>query len=236
MKTSVMPELIVALDVPDGEEALALVDRLGERQEFYKVGLELFTRWGPTAVRELCRRDKRVFLDLKLHDIPNTVSGAVRAAAALGVDLLTVHASGGPRMIEAAARASAREDGPRIVAVTVLTSLDEEELEAVRGRAPDSVQDDVLRLATLAVEAGADGVVASAREAALLRTHLGPDALLVTPGLRLAGGADHDQARVTTPGEAVRAGADHLVVGRSIIGDPDPSGALQRVRSDMEAA
>lgn len=236
MRTSVMAELIVALDLPDGPRALELVDRLGEAQEFYKVGLELFTGWGPRAVRELRRREKRVFLDLKLHDIPNTVARAVDAAAALEVELLTVHAAGGPRMIEAAARATEAAGGPRIVAVTVLTSMGSSELGAVWGAPPASVEEQVLRMARMARAAGADGVVASGREATLLRRRLDPEALLVTPGIRLAGAATHDQTRVTTPREAVRAGANHLVVGRTVTRDLDPSEALLRVRSDMEAA
>lgn len=231
-----MAELIVALDVPDEDRALGLVDRLGEGADFYKVGLELFTRWGPAAVAGLRDRSKRVFLDLKLHDIPNTVAGAVRAAAALGADLLSVHASGGPRMLEAAVRAAEESNGPRIVAVTILTSLEVEELGVIRGHRLESVQDEVLRLAVLAFDAGVHGVVASPREAALLRSRLGPEAILVTPGIRLVGGTTHDQARVATPADAVRAGADHLVVGRAVTADPDPTEALRRVRADMEAA
>jgi orotidine-5'-phosphate decarboxylase len=229
-------ELIVALDVPDRDRALAVVDRLGEGADFYKVGLELFTRWGPAGVRELRERGKRVFLDLKLHDIPNTVAGAVRSAAALGADLLTVHAAGGSEMVAAAAEASAASAGPRILAVTVLTSMESEGLEAVWGREVTSTLDEVLRLAAMACDAGAQGVVASPREAAALRARLGSGRLIVTPGIRMAGGEVHDQVRVATPREAVRAGADHLVLGRAVTAAGDPSGALARVRREMEAA
>ena len=233
-----MAQLIIALDAPDRDRALALVDRLGSGAEYYKVGLELFSQWGPEAVTTLRGRGKRIFLDLKLHDIPNTVAGAVRSAAALGVDLLTVHAAGGPRMMEAAVKAGreAGPDGPRLLAVTLLTSMDTREVEEVWGRQVDATGDEVVRLARLAREAGVDGVVASPLEARALREALGTDAILVTPGIRLAGGRSHDQRRVSTPEAAIRAGADHLVVGRAVTADPDPEAALVRVRRSMEAA
>lgn len=232
-----MAELIVALDVPDRRRALELVDCLGDEVGFYKVGLELFSRWGPEAVGELRGRGKRVFLDLKLLDIPNTVSRAVRVVRELGADLLTVHATGGVRMLEAAAQAAGPEnEGIRILAVTLLTSLDPGEVETVWGRQVSDTETEVIRLARLAQEAGISGVVASAMEAEPLRRALGSRALIVTPGIRLTGGDRHDQVRVATPAEAVRAGADYLVVGRPIIGHPDPRGSAARVRTAMGAA
>lgn len=229
-------EVIVALDVPGPAEALDLVDRLGEEASFYKVGLELYTRWGPEAVRTLRDRGKQVFLDLKLHDIPNTVGSAVRAAAAHGVDLLTVHSAGGTRMLEVAARASREEDGPALLAVTILTSMETRELSTVWGRDVTSTQSEVLRLAQLSQDAGVDGVIASAREAGALRRRLGPDALIVTPGIRPKGADAHDQSRVSTPAEAVRGGATHLVVGRPVTQAPDPREALRGILEEVEAA
>ena len=225
-----MSEVIIALDVPSQREALALVDALGDEADYYKVGLELYTSEGPGVVRALKGRGKRVFLDLKLHDIPNTVGRAVTSAVSLGADLLTVHATGGAAMLGAAAEAAG--DDLRIVAVTLLTSLTSQEVADVWGRPVEAVDAEVIRLAGHAVQAGVHGVVASAREAAGLRERLGPEALVVTPGIRLAGGASHDQARVSTPGDAVRAGASHLVVGRAVTGAPDPVAALCAVLAD----
>lgn len=228
-----MAELILPLDQPSQRQALALVDALGERVTYYKVGLELFTREGPGVVRALHGRRKRVFLDLKLHDIPNTVAGAVRAAVELEVALLTVHAGGGRAMLEAAAEAAS---GPlRLVAVTVLTSLSGDGLGETWGRSIDDVEAEVSRLAGLAIDSGIHGVVSSAHEAAGLRNALGPDAVLVTPGIRLPGGEAHDQRRVATPDAAVREGADFLVVGRAITAASDPQAALTRVLDLMEA-
>ena len=228
------PKVAVALDFPDRDRALALVDHLEGGARLFKVGLELFTRAGSRVVADLRDRGLDVFLDLKLHDIPNTVSRAVAAGVGIGAELLTVHATGGPAMIRAA-REAAEGSGTRVLAVTVLTSLDSGEISTVRG-AVTSPREEVARLATLAWEAGAHGMVASAAEAALLRSLLGPDVLIVTPGIRLAGDDVHDQARVTTPGDAVRAGADVLVVGRSVTAASDPREALERIRSEMEEA
>jgi orotidine-5'-phosphate decarboxylase len=228
-----LAELILPLDQPSQRHALAMVDDMGERVTFYKVGLELFTREGPGVVRALHGRRKRVFLDLKLHDIPNTVAGAVRAAAELEVELLTVHAGGGRAMLEAAAEATA---GPlRLLAVTVLTSLSADGLGETWGRDVHEVGPEVGRLAALARASGIDGVVSSAHEVAGLRSALGPEAVLVTPGIRLPGGDAHDQARVASPDDAVRDGADFLVVGRAITAAPDPHAALSRVLELMEA-
>jgi orotidine-5'-phosphate decarboxylase len=228
-----VPEVIVALDVASRERALALVGRLGDGPGFYKVGLELFTREGPAIVHDLKERGHRVFLDLKLHDIPNTVAGAARAAADLGVDLLTVHAVGGTRMIEAAARAVDRSP-TRLLGVTVLTSHAEGELGALWGRSDLSADAEVERLAVLAVGAGAHGVVAAMGEARSVRERLGPEILIVVPGVRLPGEDPGDQARTATPAEAVGAGADYLVVGRTITRAEDPATAAARVRAAME--
>ena len=225
-----MAEIVVALDVPSREDALELVDALGDTGDFYKVGLELFSREGPAVLRELRSRGKRVFLDLKLYDIPTTVRRAVAVAADEGVELLTVHAAGGPAMLEAAAHASRGDT--RLLAVTVLTSFTPSEVEAVWGRDILSVRDEVVRLATLGRDAGLDGVVASALEVEVLKRQLGGEFLVATPGIRLAGDSDHDQARVATPAEAVRAGSDYLVVGRSVTGAPDPREALERIREE----
>ncbi len=226
-----MAEVIIALDVASEREALTLVDRLGDGAAFYKVGLELYTRAGPSIVEELVSRDKRVFLDLKLHDIPNTVAGAVRAASALGAELLTVHAAGGPRMMEAARDAAGGAVG--ILAVTVLTSLSPAEMSSVWGREVRSVRDEVARLAELAWEIGLDGVVASALEARWIRSLLGTDVVIVTPGIRPAGADRGDQTRVATPADAVRAGSDYLVVGRAVTGAEDPVDALRAILDEV---
>jgi orotidine-5'-phosphate decarboxylase len=230
------PEVIVALDYPDPEPAFALVDRLPEGT-WYKVGLELFTRAGPPVVRRLVDDGRHVFLDLKLHDIPNTVAGAARAAAALGVRLLTLHASGGEAMLRAAADAVAGENeasgtDTRILAITVLTSLDDAALSSVMGEEA-SVEQTVGRLAGLARESGIDGVVSSVAECRAVKLACGPGFLVVTPGIRLAGEDVQDQRRVATPAIARAAGADFLVVGRSITRADDPGAALERIRDEV---
>ncbi len=222
-----MAEVIIALDVPTLDEALGLVDSLGEETDFYKVGLELFTREGPSVVRALAGRGKRILLDLKLHDIPNTVARAVGRARDLEVDLLTLHATGGRRMMEAAAEVAG--DDLMLLGVTVLTSMTASDVGAVWGRGVDDVGAEVVRLARLAHDSGVDGVVASVQEAATIKEAVGSDLLVVTPGIRLAGDDAHDQARVSTPAEAVTAGADYLVVGRSVTGASDPVEAMRRV-------
>jgi len=229
-----MSRVIVPLDVASSSEALSVVDRLGERGDFYKVGFELYTRAGPDVVRELIKRGKRVFLDIKLHDIPNTVAGAVRAASDLGVDFLTVHASGGPSMMEAAV--AARSGDLRLLAVTVLTSLSPDEISTVWGREIRSLREEVGRLAVMARDAGMDGIVASALEASWIRSQVGSGFLIVTPGIRPAGADRGDQNRVATPAEAVTAGADFLVIGRPITHAPDPSAALVAVLDEIERA
>jgi len=225
--------LIVALDTPDLSAAEALVDRLAGVVTHFKVGSVLFTAAGPAAVEMVRKRGGRVFLDLKYHDIPATVGVAVEAAARLGVGLLTVHASGGAAMLRAATGA-AGPGRPRIVAVTVLTSLDRAALHGEVG-VPSAVEGHVVHLAQLARNAGCDGVVASPREAARLRALLGPQALIVTPGIRPAGAHADDQARSATPATARRAGADYLVVGRPITGAADPAAAAAAVLAEIPA-
>ena len=226
-----MAQVIIPLDVSTLDEALGLVDSLGEESDFYKVGLELFTREGPRVVHALRGRDKRIFLDLKLHDIPNTVARAVGRARDLDIDLLTLHATGGRRMMEAAAEAAG--DDLILLGVTVLTSMTASDVKDSWGRAVDSLEEEVVRLARLSKESGVGGVVASVREATPIKEAVGADLLVVTPGIRLVGDDAHDQARVSTPAEAVAAGADYLVIGRSITHAREPAQALRRVYQEM---
>ena len=227
-------EIIVALDVPSAREAAQTVARIGDAVSFYKVGLELFLADGPETLRMLKGEGKSVFLDLKLHDIPRTVERAVGSCLRYGADLLTIHAQGSVAMVEGAARA-VREAGAatKILAVTLLTSLDQSDLD--RLGVACSVADEVLALGRMAVGAGAHGLVCSPREVAALRDALGPDAILVTPGVRPAGGELGDQKRVATPGDAIRAGATHLVVGRPILCAPNPRAAALAIREEMDA-
>jgi orotidine-5'-phosphate decarboxylase len=226
-------KLIVALDFPTEEKARVLVQKLGDAVSVYKVGKELFTAAGPAFVRELVAGRKSVFLDLKFHDIPNTVAGAVRSAAALGVSMLTVHASGGSQMLRAATEAAAQSPGwPKVLAVTVLTSMDAAAMEEV-GMIAD-VEAQVLHLAGLAIKCGCGGLVASAKEAAHLRQALGDGFTLVTPGIRPAGSDVGDQARVVTPADAIRAGADYLVVGRPITAAENPAAAARAILRQIE--
>jgi orotidine-5'-phosphate decarboxylase len=228
-------KIIVALDFPDAASALALVSRLDPALCRLKVGKELFTAAGPELVRTLAGRGFEIFLDLKFHDIPNTVAAACRAAASLGVWMLNVHASGGRRMLEAARDALADlAHPPLLIAVTVLTSMSGEDL-AETG-VVDSPAGQVLRLARLTQSCQLDGVVCSAQEAALLRASLGTDFRLVTPGIRPAGADAADQRRVMTPVEALKAGATDLVIGRPITGAIDPLAVLQGIRSDIQNA
>ena len=231
-----MAELIVALDVSSIAEVEQTVDRLGDSVTFYKIGLELFSAEGPEVIRAVKRRGKKVFLDLKLHDIPRTVERAVKSGAALGVDLMTIHASGGRNMIRAAkdAALSCGALAPKILAVTVLTSLDQPDLDDLGvGR---GMRAQVEALGLLACVNGADGIVCSPQEATAMRAALGPDALLVTPGVRPAGAAIGDQKRVATPGQAVRDGATHLVVGRPILEADDPCAAARMIAAEMADA
>ncbi|MGI6496375.1 MAG: orotidine-5'-phosphate decarboxylase [Kiritimatiellia bacterium] len=231
-----MAELIVALDVPGREEAVRVIRTIGPAVDFYKIGLELFCSGGPAVVDEVKRLGKRVFLDLKLHDIPRTVARAVASCSRMGVDLLTLHASGCRAMVEAAREAAdaAGPAAPKLLAVTVLTSLDAADLSSLgiaRGPA-----EQVEALGRLACGAGADGLVCSPREAAALRSALGPAALLATPGIRPSDGAWGDQKRVATPRDAVRAGATHLVVGRPVVAAADPRAAAEAIATEMRSA
>ena len=229
-----MSEVIVALDVPSAALARRIVDRVGETGDFYKVGLELYTSVGPAIIEELVRRGKRVFLDLKLHDIPNTVAATVRVASQLGVDLLTMHVAGGPTMLEAAREAASVD--LRLLGVTVLTSLTPDEMSTVWDREILSVRDEVGRLAELAGASGMHGVVASAMEASWLRGRVAEGFLIVTPGIRPSGSDRGDQQRVATPADAVRAGADYLVVGRPITQASDPQAALAAILAEVASA
>jgi len=224
-------ELIVALDLPSGPDALALVQRL-PGLAWVKVGPALYVREGPDLVRELAARGLRIFLDLKLHDIPTTVAGAVGAARDLGVAMATVHCLGGPKML-AAARQAAGEVA--LVGVTVLTSHDAAEFEQVVGRGVPDVGFEAERLAKVAMQAKLRGVVASGHELGLLRETLGTGPWIVVPGVRLPGDEAGDQRRTIAPREAVRGGATHLVVGRSITAAKDPARAYQAVREAMES-
>jgi orotidine-5'-phosphate decarboxylase len=219
--------LIVALDVSSAAAAQKIVAALGDSALTYKVGMRLYTAEGPQVVRDLIASGRRVFLDLKYHDIPNTVGHAVREAAQLGVSMLTVHAAGGGKMLQAAVDAARIREGLMVLAVTVLTSMDEHDLEnvGVRGRVVDSV----IRLATIALANGCHGVVASAREASTLRAELGDQFVIVTPGVRPAGSGYGDQVRVVTPAEAVASGASYIVVGRPITEAPDPAAEARAI-------
>jgi orotidine-5'-phosphate decarboxylase len=230
----VTPIPIIALDVPDTAAAFALLERIGPGADFVKVGLQLFTAEGPAIVRTLRERGMRIFLDLKLHDIPNTVAHAVKSAGALEVDLLTVHASSGGAMLRAAAEAAAGS-GVSLLGVTVLTSLAEAELAEAWGRERVAAGEEVARLAGLAAECGVPGVVASVHEIEAVR-RAAPGMRVLTPGIRLAGDAAGDQARVATPGEAARLGANYVVLGRSVTAAADPAAALARAIREMEDA
>lgn len=230
---AVATQPIVALDYSSADAAFSLVDRL-TAGDFFKVGLQLYTAEGPAVVQRLKKEGRKVFLDLKLHDIPNTVAGAVRSAAELGVDLLTIHASGGRAMMEAAAAAAAKASGPpQLLGVTIMTSLRAAEVEAAWGRESVDVEDEVLRLARLCAASGLDGVVASVHEIGAIRTKA-PELRILTPGIRLAGDAAGDQARVATPAQAAEAGADYIVIGRSVSAADDPAAAFRRVLSELQ--
>jgi orotidine-5'-phosphate decarboxylase len=229
--------IIIALDVQTKEEGIALVSRLKDARTF-KVGLELFTAEGPALFRKLKALRKDIFLDLKLHDIPNTVAGAVRSAFKHGVQMMTIHASGGREMMakaaEAAKAAAEAGKGPRplLLGVTVLTSLKGADLEEV-GLTPN-VAAQVLRLAGLAKAAGMDGVVCSPQEIEILRREYGRDLIIVTPGIRPVWAAAQDQKRIMTPAEAVAKGADYLVIGRPITAAPSPNDAFLRVVGELD--
>lgn len=228
---------IVALDVPTFAEARALVSELGTSCSFYKVGLELFAAEGPAVVRWLREQNKKVFVDLKLHDIPNTVQSASRAIAGLGATLLTVHASGGEHMIRAAVNGanagSTTEHSCAVLAVTLLTSLDAPAVNASWGRADVSIEREVVRLAEIALKGGARGVVCSGAELGALKQEFGDGIFTLVPGVRLAGGDAHDQKRVITPAQAMNAGADWLVLGRAVTAAPDRLKAMEAVWREL---
>jgi orotidine-5'-phosphate decarboxylase len=225
--------LIVALDVPKADDARTLLDRLAGKVGLFKIGSQLFTAAGPGFVQEVVGRGEKVFLDLKFHDIPNTVAGAVSSASRLGVSLVDVHGLGGRAMLEAAVGALPAM-GTRLLAVTILTSHDEDSLEQIGVNG--SVHESVRRLAELARDAGVDGVVASPHEVALIREACGADFLIVTPGIRPAGAAAGDQVRAATPATALGAGADYLVVGRPITAAEDPGAAAEAIVREMDSA
>jgi orotidine-5'-phosphate decarboxylase len=227
--------LIVALDVPDAASAACLVAQLEGNCQWFKVGLELFTAAGPAVIEPLVRRGHSVFLDLKFHDIPNTVAGAVRSAASLGVRMVNVHAAGGPAMLAAAKAAlDGVADPPELLAVTMLTSMDSAQVNAIGLDRSPAAQ--VELLARMSLDAGITGFVCSAQEVASLRTLTGPEGVLVIPGIRPAGSAIGDQMRVATPAEALRQGASYLVVGRPITQAPDPAEAAEAILKQMAEA
>ena len=229
--------LIVALDVPSAEVALRLVNDLHGAVGGFKVGLELFTAAGPRLVQQLVERGERVFLDLKLHDIPSTVRSAAREAARLGVFMFDVHASGGRKMMEAAREGSLeseRTERPLVLGVTILTSLAGADIAEIGWTGEPEAA--VWRLAGLAQQSGLDGVVASARESKVIRAACGGSFVIVTPGIRPAGVGAQDQARAATPADAIEAGADFLVVGRPITQAPDPAAAASAIVAEIEGA
>lgn len=223
-------ELIVVLDVDTRDEALSVVERCSGC-EWFKVGFQLFTRCGPDVVHALREREKKVMLDLKFHDIPNTVHQAARSAVDMGVDFFTLHAGGGRDMIQAA-REGVEGSATRILAVTVLTSLSEEMLRQELGL-QETPEEAVRRLAKLAIDSGAHGIVCSPKEIAVLRQDLGDEPLIVTPGIRPKWSSKDDQQRVTTPNEAAKAGATHIVVGRPILKHEDPSKAVALIQDEL---
>ena len=232
--TTLQDRLAVALDVPDARQALELVASLEGTCRWFKVGMELYYAAGNAFIETLRNQDFQVFLDLKLHDIPNTVAGAVRSVTSAGASLLTVHASGGPTMMAAAVEAASAPGSPRLLAVTVLTSMDAFELSAVG--VSESTIDQVLLLARLANSVGIDGLVCSPEEVATLRAETDPDTLLVIPGIRPAGSDVGDQKRIATPGDAIALGASMLVVGRPITRSANPAAAAKAILEEIAQA
>ncbi|WP_455788228.1 orotidine-5'-phosphate decarboxylase [Acidaminococcus fermentans] len=232
--------LICALDFPTFDEAKALVEELGDAVTFYKVGMELFYGAGPDIIRYLKEKDKKVFLDLKLQDIPNTVAHSLAVLTRLGADIMNVHAVGGPKMMAEGMKAvkeAAAELGrpaPKLIAVTVLTSMDEAQWKPLNYARP--IGEEVLDLAALTKKSGLDGVVASPREAAGIRERCGKDFLIVTPGVRPAWAASNDQSRIATPAAAIGNGSTHLVVGRPITRADNKQEAVRKILEEMEGA
>ena len=223
--------LIVALDVSSAAAAQKIVAAVGDSALTYKVGMQLYTAEGPQVVRDLVASGRRIFLDLKYHDIPNTVGAAVAEARKLGVNMLTVHASGSARMLQAAVEAASAHPDLMVLAVTVLTSMNATDLEAIGMRG--SVQECVIRLAKNALDNGCQGIVTSAREASAVRAELGHDFAIVTPGVRPTGSAVGDQVRVVTPAQAITAGASHIVVGRPITEAADPAAQAKAILEEI---
>ena len=229
----VTPIPIVALDVPDTGRALALVMRLGESCGFYKIGGELFTAAGPSVVEAVRREGKKVFLDLKFHDIPNTVRASARSAASQGASLITVHAIGGRAMMAAAVEGAGSDCG--VLAVTVLTSMDANAYSEATGKPVGSVQDEVSRLGRLTRESGAHGVVCSGHEVARIRSESQDRLATLVPGVRLAGDSANDQSRVVTPADAAREGATYVVLGRTVTASAEPVAAMRRVLENLSS-
>ena len=229
--TQKFPIAIVALDVPSLADAQAMVTRVGPQADFFKVGLQLFTAEGPRVVEWLHAQGKRVFLDLKLHDIPNTVRRAAESAQRMKVALLTVHGLGGAAMVRAAVEGAG--DATGVLVVTVLTSMDSTEYGTAVGRPQMAVETEVLRLSAVAVEAGAHGVVTSGGEVAAVRRTFGDQLRPLVPGIRMAGDAANDQLRIVTPAAAAANGAAYIIVGRAVTSTPDPSAALPKVLAEL---
>jgi orotidine-5'-phosphate decarboxylase len=235
MKKDAKDFLIVSLDVSSIEKSLVVVEELGDLVNFYKVGLELFSRVGPQIIDILKKREKKIFLDLKLHDIPNTVSGAVNAAIDMEVDILTVHTLGGFEMMEAAQKAvwNKRSERPIILGVTILTSLDEAFLQDVLG-IEKTLKEEILDLASIAKSAGLRGVVASVEEVSLIKENCGSDFIVATPGIRPEETGKEDQKRFSTPSDAINNGSDYLVVGRPIIKAKNIRKAAENIVREIE--
>lgn len=233
MFVSAKEKIIVAVDAPDADSALKLIEPLAAEGCIFKIGLQLFTAVGPSLVKDILSTGARVFLDLKFHDIPNTAKEAVRSAVALGVDMTTIHLAGGPAMVSESVRA-AENSKTLVLGVTVLTSMDDETLDIVG--VPRPAADQVLHLAEMGSVCGLRGVVASPHEITMLRKEFGHGLIIVTPGVRPAGSDIGDQRRVMTPGEAVRCGADFLVIGRPITGAPSPKDAFLRIADEIASA
>jgi orotidine-5'-phosphate decarboxylase len=226
-------KIVIALDYTNAKDALSLVNQLDPSQCKLKVGKELYTATGPALVEKLVAKDFKVFLDLKFHDIPNTVKKACKAASDLGVWMLNVHASGGSAMMEAALEGVNQSNkNPYLIAVTVLTSMNQATLSEIGNKTP--IQEQVLRLATLTQAAGLHGVVCSAQEASLLRQNVNPEFLLVTPGIRPTNASKDDQSRIMTPPDALRQGASYLVIGRPITQAEQPQQALQAILQSIQ--
>lgn len=227
-------ELIIALDLETREDALAMLDRLGDSLGWVKIGLQLFTAYGPDFVREIADKGYHIFLDLKLHDIPNTVAKAVQSISTLPVELLTLHGSGGSEMLEWAAK-SAQDHAPdlKLLAVTVLTSMNQEQLASLN--VSTKTEDQVLHLADLSLRAQIPGLVCSPLELGPLRQKFGSDPIIVTPGIRPAGSSSDEQKRIMTPGDAAAAGSSFIVVGRPILKAEDPAEAARAIRKELQA-